>query len=303
MTDHSEQSDVEVAIVGGGPAGLAAATWLGRYRCSAIVFDSGEYRNRWTDKVHGYLGDDPVTPEELRTRARKDLAQYPSIHIQNATVDSVARHGDHRFELRAGEQTFVARRVILAMGTRDRFPKVSGFFEHYGCDVFHCPLCDGYEGRGRDVAVFGWDESVAGFATKMLNWASSVTVVTHGCRLTEDRALCDELESQGIQVLDEDPVELLGKRGKLQGVRLSNGRTLFCNLLFFSLPEEPVNHLAKQLGCQLDDKGHVKVDKDGRTSVNGVFAAGDLTPGEQLVQVAAAEGVLAASACAESLIT
>lgn len=294
--------EFDVAVVGGGPAGLAAATWLGRYRCRVILFDSGEYRNRWTELVHGYLGDDPARPADLRARTHRDLAQYPMVRIQNVMVDSITKTGGGLFELRAAERTVTAARVILATGTRDQFPEVTGFFEHYGSEVFHCPLCDGYEARGRHVAVFGWDDKVGGFARKMLNWAASVTVVTHGCRLTEDKELYEELGSKGIEVIDDDPVELMGPRGDLKGVKLSNGRTLSCNLLFFSLPEYPVNALAKQLGCELGEKGHVSTGKNGLTSVEGVYAAGDITPGEQLVQVAAAEGALAATACAESLI-
>lgn len=301
MNERDLSAEFDVAVVGGGPAGLAAATWLGRYRCSALVLDSGEYRNRWVENVHGYLGEDPANPDELRARVHKDLAQYPNVQVENLRVESISIDGDS-FELQAGDRTLRAKRVILATGTRDEFPEVEGFFEHYGSEVFHCPLCDGYEGRGKDVAVFGWDESVAGFAMRMLNWAASVTVVTHGCRLTEDRSLCDRLETKGIEVVDDDPVELLGSRGELRGVKLTNGRVLDCNLLFFSLPERPVNALAEQLGCRLDAKGHVEVDKDGLTSVKGVYAAGDLTPGEQLVQVAAAEGAIAAAACAESLV-
>jgi thioredoxin reductase len=112
-----------------------------------------------------------------------------------------------------------------------------------------------------------------------------------------------KLAGHGVALCEEDAVELLGKRGSLEGVRLQTGEVLDCDYLFFSLPENPVNGLARGLGCELDGDGHVVVDRQGRTSVEGVYAAGDLTPGEQLIQVAAGEGTLAGVACAESLLS
>lgn len=101
--------------------------------------------------------------------------------------------------------------------------------------------------------------------------------------------------------MEDDAVELIGARGRLRSVRLASGRILDCDLVFFSLSSRPFNDLAKQLACRLSPKGHVVIDGDGATSVEGVYAAGDLTPGTQLIQIAAAQGTLAGLACAASL--
>ncbi|HVL50565.1 MAG TPA: NAD(P)/FAD-dependent oxidoreductase [Actinomycetota bacterium] len=292
--------EYDAVVVGGGPAGLAAATWLVRFRKRTLVLDSCEYRNRWVEHAHGYLGMDPVNPGDLLDKTRQGLMNYPAAELVCVRVDGIET-GEGAFVVTTEDHRYRAKRVVLATGTTDVFPDIPGFFEHYGSQVFHCPVCDGYEAKDKKVAVLGWNEDVRGFAVKLLTWARSVTVVAQGNRLKEDDEVKAQLARHGVVVCDEEAVELLGARGSLAGVRLGTGEVLDCDYLFFSLPERPTNALARQLGCEMDEDGHVTVDRDGRTSVDGVFAAGDLTPGEQLIQLAAAEGTLAGLACVKSL--
>jgi thioredoxin reductase len=302
VDDRSQvAADYDAVVVGGGPAGLAAAGWLARFRKQTLVLDSCEYRNRWVEKAHGYLGHDPVSPQQLVDTAHRQLAAYPNLRIVCTTARSIERVSG-LFKVSSGDGQFTARRVILATGTTDVFPDLPGFFEHYGSEVFHCPVCDGYEAKGRKAAVLGWSPQVTGFAIELLNWAGTVTVVAQGMKIDRDDRVRARLARHGVTLCEADAVELLGRRGSLEGVRLANGEVLDCDYLFFSLPERPVNRLARQLGCRLDPDGHVLIDRQGRTSVEGVYAAGDLTPGEQLIQIAAGEGALAAVACAESLL-
>ncbi|MEX0790405.1 MAG: NAD(P)/FAD-dependent oxidoreductase [Actinomycetota bacterium] len=296
-----ESFEYDAVVVGGGPAGLAAARWLARIRKRTLVIDSCEYRNRWVDKAHGYLGHDPVDPGALREAAHGQLSAYPNLAIVCTTVESISV-SPAGFRIVARGDFYVARRVVLATGTSDVFPDIPGFFEHYGSEVFHCPVCDGYEARERKVAVLGWNEKVTGFAVELTNWAKTVTVIAQGTRIDKDDRVRARLANHGVALCEEDAVELLGNRGSLRGIRLQTGEVLDCDYLFFSLPENPVSGLAHGLGCELDEDGHVVVDRQGRTSVEGVYAAGDLTPGEQLIQVAAGERTLAGVACAESLL-
>jgi thioredoxin reductase len=193
----------DAIVVGGGPAGLSAATWLARYRRTVLVLDSGEYRNRWADASHEYFSRDPANPAELLARARADLAAYPTAEVRHALAVKAASDGDDCFEVVTETERFVARRLVLATGVRDQFPEVEGFFEHYGASVFHCPSCDGYEAKGRPVVAIGWSEQVAGFALELLGWASQVTVVTDGRRFEGDGRHRDTLERHGIAVREE----------------------------------------------------------------------------------------------------
>ena len=296
------RAQFDVAVVGGGPAGLSAANWLARYRRTVAVIDSQEYRNEGVEVSHGYLGHDPISPVELRARARAEVERYPTVTFYDgAKVDRLTGIRD-RFDVGIGDTVLQARRVILATGVRDEFPEVGNFFEHYGADVFHCASCDGYEAKGCDVVVFGWGEHISGFSLGLLTWARSVTLVTDGHHFEgapEDRQL---LESQGVAVLEDEATELRGRRGTLEAVRLRGGTELPCQLAFFSIAHHPNNDLASDVGCLIGDHGCIEVDRDGATSVPGFYAVGDLTPGVQLISNAVAKGAAAALHCAHSLL-
>ncbi len=289
-------------MVGGGPAGLSAAAWLGRYRRNVVLLDSQEYRNAHVDLSHGYLGNDPIAPGDLRAKAQAEVRAYPTVTIETGKVRTVTGLRD-RFDLFLENDLVVsARRVVIATGVRDVFPEIDGFFEHYGASVFHCASCDGYEAKGCDVVVFGWGEHISSFALGMLTWAASVTVVTDGRHFEgapQDRGLLIE---HGVAVLEDEALELCGTRGDLTAVRLAGGTTLTCQLAFFSIAHLPNNDLASQLGCVVGEAGCVDADRDGVTSVPGVYAAGDLTPGVQLISQAVAKGAAAGIHCAYSLL-
>jgi thioredoxin reductase len=291
----------DVVVVGGGPAGLAAATWLGRYRRDTVVVDSGDYRAASVEQSHGYLARDPQQPMQFLQLAREQLDAYGTVSYRRGRVDSADRDGD-RFVLRtdAGE-TLTALRVVLATGVADACPDLEGFAEHYGASAFHCPACDGHEAQGRDVVAYGWDERLVGFATSLLDWARSVTVLTDGRRFDGDESCLALLDRYGVAVVEAPARRMVGPRGDLQGVELADGRTVPASLLFFSVAHRPRTDLGEALGCRLDDDGYLDIDVNGRTSVEGVFAAGDVAPGLQLVQVAAAQGTAAGVAAALSL--
>lgn len=292
------RQEVDVVVVGGGPAGLAAASWAARYRRSVVVLDSRDYRNKQVEHSHGYLGRDPQVPADLLAKGREEVLAYPTAEVRYAEASTARRRDDGLFEV--GED-LLAHRVVLAQGVKDAFPAVDGFFEHYGASVFHCPACDGYEARDRHVVALGWDPHLVGFATTLQNWASSVTVVTNGIEFQGDQGCRDTLAAHDIALREQDAVRFVGERGDLVGVELAGGELLACSLVLFSVAHTPRTELAEQLGCDIDDEGYVSVDGEGQTSVRGVYAAGDLTPGMQLTLVAAASGVVAGVSAAQSM--
>jgi thioredoxin reductase len=291
---------IDAVVVGGGPAGLAAALWLARYRRSVVVVDSAEYRNRWVEQAHGYIGADPIAPGELLERARAEVLAYPTAEVRKGEVSRV-KAGDS-FSVVVDGSTIEARRLVLATGVVDQFPEVDNFFEHYGVDVFHCPTCEGYEAKGKRVVVFGWSEYVAGFALTMDNWASSVTVVTDGHPFEGDDHHRKVLDARGIRVIEDEAVQLTGKRGDLRSVTLRHGGETPCEMAFFSIAHLPRTDMGDALGCRRTDEGYLEVDECNETTVSGVYAAGDVTPGMQLIQVAAAKGTVAGVSCAISLL-
>jgi thioredoxin reductase len=293
--------EVDAVVIGGGPSGLAAALWLARYRRSVVVVDSGDYRSAAVEQSHGYLGRDPQVPAELMSRGREELLAYPTASIRRTAASAVVRRDNGLFDVATDDGGLVTHRVVLATGVKDSLPTdIDGFDVHYGASVFHCPACDGYEARDRDVVALGWDAQLVGFASTLLNWAASVTVVTDGRRFEGDEACRETLADNGIELIEDDAASLVGARGVLEGLVLAGGRRLETSLIFFSLAHTPQTALAESLGCELDDEGYVVVDREGQTTVSGVYAAGDLTPGLQLVQVAAATGAVAGVGAAQS---
>jgi thioredoxin reductase len=290
-----------VVVVGGGPAGLSAATWAARYRRSVLVVDSGEYRNRWVEQSHGYLGSDPANPMTLLAKARADLARYPEVTFCEGRATEARRDAAGRFVVTVDGTAHVGLRLVLAMGVEDEFPEIDGFFDHYGASVFHCTTCDGYEARGRLVVILGWGEQVVSFAVGLLNWADHLTVVTDGRRLGGDDRHRALLARHHIGLVEDDVAALVGDRGALRGVRLASGAVLDADLVFFSIAHRPRLDLARQLGCEVDGDGCLCVDRDGATSVEGCYAAGDITPGFQLAAIAVGKGAASGVACALSL--
>jgi thioredoxin reductase len=291
----------DVVVVGGGPAGLSAATWLARYRRSVLVVDSREYRNRWVTQSHGYLASDPADPMGLLAMARAQVSRYPTVGFCDGAVTTARRDDQGRFVVGVGDQEFVALRMVLATGVVDQFPEVVGFFDHYGVSVFHCPTCDGYEAKDRTVVVFGWSESVTGFALELLDWAGRLTILTQGRRFEGDERDRQILADHGVELVEDDAVELVGEPGRLQRIRLRSGASIEVDLVFFSIAHHARVHLAEQLGCELTEDGCLLVDSEGQTTIEGLYAAGDVTPGIQLVSVAVGTGATAGVACATSL--
>ena len=290
----------DAVVCGGGAAGLAAATWLGRYRRKALVLDAERQRNRYTDHAHGYLGLDRISPHELLAAARRDLAQYDTVELRTVAIDGVRRVGE-AFVVSASGQEIETCRLLLATGVVDEFPDVKGFEHFYGKTIFHCSCCDGYEASDMTVAAIGWSPHVAGFALDLLDWGARVVLLTDGRTFEGDTACRSALERHDVEMIEEPVAEIVGEDHHMHGVRLADGRLVPCERAFFSIAHKPRNDLARQLGCDLDDQGYVRVGDHGETSVPGVYAAGDLTPGEQLLQTASAEGAVAGIACAMSL--
>lgn len=290
----------DTVIVGGGPAGLSAALWLGRYRRKTAVIDAGRQRNLPTRALHGYSTRDGVTPEEFLRTLREEVARYPTVDLIDDVVHEVSKLSERALVV-TDRGEYDATRLVLTTGVEDAMPNIPGFLDHYGKAIFHCSCCDGYESQDQDVVAIGWGEHVAGFALDLLDWGARVVLVTNGETFQGDQACRSSLADHEIDIVEEKVVQIISEDEDMRGVRLESGAEVPARRAFFSIAHQPRNSLAEQLGCETDELGYITVDDHGVTSVPHVYAAGDVTPGEQLVQTAAAEGAVAGIACAMSL--
>jgi len=295
-------------VVGAGPAGLSASLFLARYRRRVLTFHHNSPRNEYAHGVHGFLGHHGISPAELLARGRDEVTTHGGLIIE-ACVTGIERLSNEHFRVHTGHgnqdsRTFDAQRVLLATGLRDLTPDCPGFRDFYGVSVHHCPDCDGYECIDKRIAVLGSGTKTVGFALGLLTWTNHITLITEGKDdlSQEDRAKLAAFQisvrEQSIKALDGDL-----KSKQLRRILFNDGDVLECDALFFNLGTEPASNLHEILGCKLDEScGLVWVDQTQQTSVEGVYAAGDLTPDSQLAIVAAAEGAMAAIHIHDSLI-
>ena len=286
----------DVIIVGGGPAGLSAATILGRARRRVVLFDDGKYRNEASRAIHGFLTRDGVHPAELRRIAREQLQRY-EVEIRCSHVNS-ARKTERGFEIELEDGVMLeTRKLLLATGVTDHLPEVDGMQRFYGSGVFHCPYCDGWEVRDRPLAAYG--KKAAGLAASLKTWSGDVVLCTDGPATlkTEDAARLDRLSIPVYQ----QKIERLEGGDALELILFRDGFTLPRRAVFFDTGQSQRCDLAGNLGCAFTKKGAVRTGKLEGTNVPGLFVAGDASKDVQLAVVAAAEGAKAAIAINTSL--
>jgi thioredoxin reductase len=292
----------DVAIVGGGPAGLAAALFLARYLHSVVLIDSHDPRNWEARGINGYLGLHGITPPELRERGRAEATRYGATLVDGC-VSTVRRESDDRFITTLdGGRTFASQRLLLAIGIKDVWPDVPGLDRCYGQTVHHCPDCDGPEARDRRTLVFASGRSAAGMALALTAWTRDITICTNGKPAGIEPRIRAKLDALNIGVVEQPLVRLESEGAEVRAVVLDDGSSLECERVFFAIGHYPADDLGVQLGCKRDDEGLIVVDDKYRTSVRNVFAAGDITPGPHLAIAAAGGGAVAALAVHASLV-
>lgn len=301
---NSRKADFDVAIVGGGPAGLSAAIWLARYLHTVVLVDSGDPRNWETRGVNGFLGLPRIRPAELRELGRAECRHY-GVSLVDAICTRVRREHDECFVLELEDGIEVSgRRLLLAIGLRDVWPEVPGLQHVYGETAHVCPDCDGYESRGQKIVVIGKGRKAAGLALNLTTWTDEIIVCTNGEPPDMESEATDKLDGLNIPVLTARIacVRSSGRGRSIHCIQLENGFELDADRIFFSLGQHPAGDLGTEVGCERDDDGQIVIDDHYHTSVRNVFAAGDIVPGAQLAIAAAADGAMAALAIHKSLV-
>jgi thioredoxin reductase len=285
------QPPFDVAIVGGGPAGLAAALILGRMRRRVLLLDADDPAHGVSEGVHGLFGHDGTPPFELRRTAQEQLRPYDSITTRVVTVEE-ARPTPSGFSVTGGGTTSKGGVLLLATGMRYELPPIEGVAELWARGAYHCPYCHGWEVRDQPLAVYG--AGAAHLALLLSSLSDDIVLLTDGDpHLDSDEA--DHLRRSGIAIRDDPIARLEAEGGRLARVVFADGSTDDRTGLFF-LPSFTPSPLPAQLGCDLDESGAVVIDEDGRTSVPGLFASGDATTDKKAVVLAAAAGSRAAYA-------
>jgi thioredoxin reductase len=296
------ESTYDCIIIGGGPAGLTCAIFLGRYRRPVLLIHNGQPRNYASRAIHGFLGQHGIAPGELLKRGC-DEARAAGVEICECTATKVERVGDI-FEVTTTSGKWRGRRIALAYGVRDLLPQgIPDLEKYYGTSIFHCPDCDGYEVTGKKIGVIGWGKKAVGLAFKLLQWSDDVTIFAHGNDRDFSKEETSKLLAEQVSVKDEAIIKLGGDGERLRSIVLSTGERVDVDAMFFTIGLERSCDLAEQLGCATaEGTPCLAVDDYKQTNVEGVYAIGDLVPGSQLAITAAADGAIAAIAINKSLL-
>jgi thioredoxin reductase len=296
-TDQSH----EVAIIGASFAGLQAALYLLRARRRVVIFDDGQHRNRFAAHSHAFLGQDGVAPEAIKALGLAQISAYPTLLSVAERVEAVSGEiGD--FALTTASGRFHAQRLILATGQRDILPDVPGLAECWGKTVVHCPYCHGYELADRPTGLMlGGMPMGAHYLKQVRRWAGPLVIFDNGLPLAPE--VLARIAEEGLHHAPGPLQEFHHRDGTLDAVSVA-GMTVPLNAFYMIGTTEPAAPFAKDLGCAMEagQTGPlVQVDAMGRTTVPGVFAAGDLISARPAAILAAASGANAGLTCDQEL--
>ncbi len=298
-----DRQHVDVAVVGGGPAGLAASLYAARGRANTVVFESGLPGGQivttdWVENYPGFPGG--INGAELGELMTKQAEEHGAIIRTFSPVSSITP-SDGRFFVKSEDEEFEAEAVILATGAVPRKLNIPGEAEFTGRGVSWCATCDAPLYKGKRVAVIGGGDAAVEEATFLTKFASEVHLIH---RRNEYRATkCLQERCRANPKIDEHlsrvPKEIVGADGKVAGIRLTSTdgapeEYLELDGVFIFVGVHPVSELAQGL-LDLTQTGYIKIDHDGHTNVPGLYAAGDVTNSElKQVVTAAAKGASAA---------
>jgi thioredoxin reductase (NADPH) len=264
-------ADYDVIIVGAGPAGLTAAIYLARFRRRALVLDGGMSRASWIPESHNTPGfPHGVSGSELLRRLREQASQF-GVKLRAARADTLRRTVD-AFEVSIPGQVITAPYVLLATGVVDRKPEIEGLDAAIRRSLVRiCPICDAYEAIDKRIAVLGEGGLAQREAAFLRTYSDDVTVLT---------GPAEPLSFTDTQVVLTEP-----------------GRAPQAfDHLYLALGCEMQSTLAIEAGADHDGAGNLMVDAHQTTSVDGLYAAGDVVRGLNQITVATGEAAIAATA-------
>ncbi|WP_340020502.1 NAD(P)/FAD-dependent oxidoreductase [Paenibacillus sp. FSL H3-0457] len=284
---------LDVLIIGGGPAGLNAALVLGRARKNVVVIDDETPRNWVTRETHGFVTRDGASPREFRKAAKDQIAAYPSVQFASDTATAITgSDGDFVVKTTQGA-SYRTKKILFAVGKKDLPLDINGLTEVYGKSAFVCPYCDGWELRDQSLVIIVSGDKALHMAKVISGWTERYTICTNGSdSLTDEQR--EELKRHNVTVFNAPIQSINSEEGMVQQVVLNDGTAIPCTGVFFQPKLFTGSELPKAIGCEITESGTVIVDASGKTSVAGVYSAGDAASEMYQAITAASLGALSA---------
>lgn len=285
-------------IIGGGPAGLSAAIYLGRFRRSVLILDNGYGRLNSAEINENYLGfPDGIPTRKLRELGVKQAKKFGAKIILEA-VSSVTKIAQG-FSLKTEKNNYHSKAIILATGVSDLFPHFRSYEACIGKSLFWCLTCDGHKVIDKKVMVIGEDDNAVSTALQLLNFTKNICFITNKyfARHHISNKNLTRLKLHKIPFYEDELKDVKSTKGMIESVTLKSNKKINTDFIFNQQGAMPNSYLAKELGVKLSKDNYILVNKDQKTNRKGVYAAGDVTRvfSHQIV-TASHEGSMAAQA-------
>jgi len=299
--------DYELAIIGAGPAGYSAAIYAVRAGIKTLVLDKGFGGGlaSISPNIENYAGFESISGMDLAEKMKKHASKYTKLNLNEEVEDIVKK--DDGFEIKTNKKKYKLKAIIICTGTEYRKLNAPGEKELVGKGVSYCATCDGFFFKDKIVAVVGGGNSalIEAIYLKQIG-CREVYVIHRRDQLRAEKAYVNESIKKGVKIIYNTHVEKIKGKNRVDFLEVHDVKTnkkskINLDGVFISIGEEPQNKLAKKLGVKLDEKGFIIVDKQMRTNIKGLYAAGDITGGLRQVVTAAAEGAIAALSSTEAV--
>ncbi|PTS89607.1 pyridine nucleotide-disulfide oxidoreductase [Flavobacterium sp. HMWF030] len=296
-----EQKHFDVIIVGGSYSGLSAAMSLGRSLREVLVIDSGLPCNRQTPHSHNFITHDGEKPAVISAKAKVQVDFYDTVQFYNGLVVSAIKT-ENGFEIKTESgKIFTSRKVLFATGVKDLLPEIEGFKECWGISVLHCPYCHGYEVKKEKTAIISNGEIGFEFAKLISNWTKDLKLCTNGkSTLTLEQTKI--LKKHNVQIFEEEIDLLEHKNGEIKNIIFKNQGKVAVKAIYARPPFEQHCQLPKDLGCDINEQGLLKVDTMQKTNISGIYASGDCVTQMRSVAIAVSTGSFAGAVINKDLI-
>jgi thioredoxin reductase len=282
----------EVIIIGGSYAGLSAAMALGRSLRQVLIIDSNLPCNRKAPHSHNFITQDGNTPKEITEVAKQQVLKYSTVNF----INDLAIRGnrtDYGFEITTlSGEVFTSKKLLFATGVVDQMLPIEGFSECWGISVVPCPYCHGYEFKNKTIGLLANGDFGFELSRLLYNWSKDLVLFTNGKSLVT-KEHTEKIKSHGIKIMEKEIAVLEHTNGNIASVAFKDGTKEKVDTIFARISQQQHCTIPQELGCEITEQSFIKTDEFGKTSVPGVFVAGDNSSIFRAVSFATAAGTKA----------
>ncbi len=297
----SDNLPYDVIIIGGSYAGLSAAMTLGRSMRKVLIIDSGKPCNRQAPYSHNFITHDGETPAAIAQKAREQVLKYPTVQLINDTA-LIASKKENGFEIiTLSETAYSTKKIIFATGVLNIMPNIKGFAECWGISTLHCPYCHGYEIKDKPLGIVANGDVAFEMCKLIQHWSKALTLFCNGQSILGDEQH-QQLNAYNITVVEKEIEQLVHDDGYVKHIAFKDGSLQNVEAIFARPAFEQHSKLPETLGCAITEHGFLQIDAFQKTTIAGVYAAGDCTTMMRAVSFAVGMGTVAGAMVNKELI-